>query len=146
MRGIVVDYDTAEGFRVVYRTEGLVGFDYVEMLSAHEMDRRLEQQEHLHLVQSELATQRTMDALELGKHLAKNLDNVLALLQDKLDAIREQQQRIVHSRELEAELSTVKSTYRIGRRPLRSSPAQTQRPSVMASAAGPSQGSITELQ
>ena len=115
VRGIVVDYDTADGFRVVYRTEGLVGFDYVEMLSAHEMDRRLEQQEHLHLVQSELAKQRNMDALELGKHLAKNLDNVLVLLQDKLDAIREQQQRILHSRALEAELSTVKSTYRIGR-------------------------------
>ena len=31
---------------------------------------------------------------------------VNALLQDKLDAIREQQQRIVHSRELEAELSS----------------------------------------
>jgi len=35
---------------------------------------------------------------------------------------------------------------RIGRKPLRSSPAQTQRPSVMARAAGPSQGSMTLLQ
>ena len=38
------------------------------------------------------------------------------------------------------------TTYRIGLNPLRSRPAATQRPSVMASAAGPSQGSITELQ
>ena len=38
------------------------------------------------------------------------------------------------------------TTYRIGRSPFRSMPAQTQRPSVIASAAGPSHGSITELQ
>jgi hypothetical protein len=38
------------------------------------------------------------------------------------------------------------TTYRIGRSPFRSSPAHTQRPSVMASAAGPSHGSMTELQ
>ncbi len=37
-------------------------------------------------------------------------------------------------------------TYLIGRRPLRSSPAHTHLPSVIANAAGPSQGSITELQ
>ena len=34
----------------------------------------------------------------------------------------------------------------MGRSPLRSKPAQTQRPSVIAKAAGPSHGSITELQ
>ena len=36
--------------------------------------------------------------------------------------------------------------YRIGRNPLRSNPAHTHRPSVIARAAGPSHGSITELQ
>ena len=37
-------------------------------------------------------------------------------------------------------------TYRIGRNPFRSNPAHTHRPSVIARAAGPSHGSITELQ
>ena len=40
VKGIVVDFSREEGFRVVYQTMELVGFDYIEVLSSHEMDHR----------------------------------------------------------------------------------------------------------
>ena len=46
-------------------------------------------QEHLHFVQSEFEKQRQMDTLELGKHLAANLDVVKTMLQEQVENIRQ---------------------------------------------------------
>jgi len=39
---------------VVYTTESLIGFDLEEILSPHEIERRLHEQTDLHWVQTEL--------------------------------------------------------------------------------------------
>lgn len=66
-------------------------------------------------MQSEFAKQQRMDAWQLGRHLASNLEVAAALLQDKLSRIRSLEQQVLHSTELKSELERVKTTYSIGR-------------------------------
>jgi hypothetical protein len=88
VRGVIVEYSDDDGYKVVYRTEELVGYDVEEVLRPHEMEHRIESQQHLHYVQTELAKQSKMDSWQLGKHLAANLERAAAMLQDRLEAIQ----------------------------------------------------------
>ena len=115
LKGTIVEWSREEGYKVVYATETLIGFDLEEMLHPHEMDRRLHEQTHLHWVQTELTKQRRMATWQLGPHLASNLDNAVRLLEEKLELIRALDNRILTSTEFAQELERVKSTYRIGR-------------------------------
>ena len=54
VKGIIVEYNLEEGFKVVYTTQSLIGFDLEEILSPHEIERRLHEQTDLHWVQTEL--------------------------------------------------------------------------------------------
>ena len=114
IRGVVVEYSDHDGYKVVYRTEDIVGYDLEEHLKPHEMDKRIAEQEHLHYVQSEFARQQKMDSWQLGRHLASNLEVAVALLEDKLMRIRALEQQVLQSTELKAELEkVVKASFRI---------------------------------
>jgi hypothetical protein len=115
VKGLCVDYSQEEGYKVIYRTEALVGFDIVEHLDSSEMQKRIEEQQDLNLVQSEFEKQARMNPWQLGQHLASNLEQCVALLQGKLQLLHDLEQRTLFSSELRQEMNKVKSTYSIGR-------------------------------
>ena len=80
------------------------GFDREQILSPHEIERRLHEQTDLHWVQTELAKQGQMTTWQLGTHLASNLDAAVRLLEEKLDLIRALDTQILTSTELAQEM------------------------------------------